>query len=196
MNPPPYQHSKKRKFQASQPRPARDYIIYADRSSSPALSDITVSPAPSLDEDDTPSFLGFGEAAHTTSTNMGDELHNALLNLNQTNQNGEEGKPRKRGKKGKPRAARALQIDTLEDKGVVPKVLRIERQHCKPSKSFTFESSHVEKNFKVVRTVSPVKSRKIEDRRGDDEQVIFRRRLNSTIPNTFYNEVSQSSSRE
>lgn len=125
---------------------------------------------------------------------MGQELQKALIHLNHT-KNGEEGKWG--GKKVKPRAARTLQIDTLEDEGDVPKVLRIERHHSKGPKAFTFESSDTE-DQKVVRTVSPIKSRKTVLPVENDNHVIFRRKLKSSKPNTstFYNEVSQSSSGE
>lgn len=194
MNPPPYQHSKKRKFQATQPTPARDYIIYADRSISPALSDITISPAPSFDEDDNQSSPEAASEVRPAGMYMGQELQKALIHLNHT-KNGEEGKWG--GKKVKPRAARTLQIDTLEDEGDVPKVLRIERHHSKGPKAFTFESSDTE-DQKVVRTVSPIKSRKTVLPVENDNHVIFRRKLKSSKPNTstFYNEVSQSSSGE
>ena len=204
-NPPAHPFSKKRKFDATQPSTSRDFIIYADRSISPALSDITVSPAPSMDEEDCEEKKSSSSVSDRTVENsrppshgLDPQLQSALAQLTNHDQ-----EPNKMGKKkAKPRAARTLRIDTLQEDRNVPKVLRIERNAMKPPKPFTFDSNELEQRERtVVRTVSPVKSRRTVLRQKrktapNPHQEIFRPRSMASKRNSFYNEVSQSSSGE
>lgn len=211
-NPPPaHPYAKKRKLDATQPSASRDFTIYVDRSVSPALSDITVSPAPSMDEEDEgkPSSCSISdrtvENAPPTAHSLGHQLQTALTHLTNrapADPKTLEGGDKKQKKKLKPRAARTLRIDTLQEDLHVPKVLCVERHAMKPPKPFTFDAKDLEQRERtVVRTVSPVKSRRTVSRQKRKaanlhHPEIFRPRSIPSKRNTFYNEVSQSSSGE